>query len=360
MGAHTIHRDATPRELSAMRRAFELARRGSADDPNPQVGCVLLSPDARTLAEGWHRGAGSPHAEADALAKARVSATSTRGATAVVTLEPCSHWGRTGPCAEALVKAGITRVVFSVPDPNPVASGGAEYLRSHGVDVVVGALEAEGRELLGRWLASIAAPSHITVKLAATLDGRIAAADGTSQWITGAEARAHAHQVRAGMDALIIGTGTALADNPSLTARKTDGSLQGHQPARVVMGARALPEDAALRGPGGPLVTLASHNPNHVVAALGQRGLTKLLVEGGPTVTSAFLAAGLADEIHAYIAPALLGAGPSAVTKLGITTIADAMRWHTTEVRQLGDDVLLVAQPISSGRSPSEVECNTN
>jgi len=126
------------------------------------------------------------------------------------------------------------------------------------------------------------------------------------------------------------------------------------------MGARALPEDAALRGPGGPLVTLASHNPNHVVAALGQRGLTKLLVEGGPTVTSAFLAAGLADEIHAYIAPALLGAGPSAVTKLGITTIADAMRWHTTEVRQLGDDVLLVAQPISSGRSPSEVECNTN
>ena len=204
-------------ETAAMDRALLLARRGPEHGPNPRVGCVLLAPDGSVLAEGWHRGAGTSHAEIAALAAARAARRRTRGATAVVTLEPCDHTGRTGPCSEALLRAGVRRVVFAVEDPNPVAAGGAARLRAAGVDVVSGVRAAEAAQLHEVWAFAVrTGRPFVTLKTAATLDGRVAAADGTSRWITGPEARAHAHAVRAGVDAIAVTTGTVLADDPEL------------------------------------------------------------------------------------------------------------------------------------------------
>ncbi|MCG2797793.1 MAG: bifunctional diaminohydroxyphosphoribosylaminopyrimidine deaminase/5-amino-6-(5-phosphoribosylamino)uracil reductase RibD [Cellulomonas sp.] len=325
-----------------MRRAFELAARGPAADPNPRVGAVLLASDGRTLAEGWHRGAGTPHAEISALTAAAESGIDVRGATAVVSLEPCNHTGRTGPCSLALIAAGVGRVVYSVPDPNPTAAGGAERLMDAGVQVVGGVLVDEGRAVLGAWIARVTRP-FVTLKLAATLDGRVAAADGTSRWITSPLSRRHAHDVRAQMDAVLVGTGTVLADDPALTARDGAGLLVSHQPMRVVVGHRDVPDGAALRGPGGPLVHLRTHDPYEVLGELARRGAHRVLVEGGPRLSAAFLRAGLVDELHTYLAPVLLGAGPSAVADLGITTIDDAVRLVPTRVVRLGPDVLVVA-----------------
>jgi len=331
-------------EVDAMRRALDLARRGPLAGPNPRVGAVLLSPTGEVLAEGWHRGAGTPHAEVAALADAAARGATVRGATAVVTLEPCNHTGRTGPCSEALLAAGVARVVVSVPDPNPVAAGGADRLRTEGVEVETGLLADEGRELLGAWLPSVErGRPFVTLKLATSLDGRIAAADGTSRWITSDVARQHAHQLRGEVDALAVGTGTVLADDPSLTARTADGELRGHQPLRVVVGRRDVPAGARLYGPGGELVHLRTHDPAHVLAELGRREVRHLLVEGGPTLAAAFLRAGLVDEVHAYVAPVLLGSGPSAVADLGVSTIGEAVRLTTRSVLPLGPDVLVVA-----------------
>ena len=362
-------------ELAAMDRALELARRGPNHGPNPRVGCVLLAaPGSQTsggssaanpcaanasgddrpglqeprgvLAEGWHAGAGTAHAEAAALRSARSRGVDVRGATAVVTLEPCNHRGRTGPCAQALLDAGIARVVIAVRDPNPIAAGGAAHLRAGGVDVEAGLREAEGRALLRTWLAAVERNRpFVTLKLATSLDGRVAAHDGSSRWITSAVARRHAHDLRATVDAIAVGTGTALADDPSLTARNAAGELVGHQPLRVVVGNRDLPPDARLRGPGGELVHLRTHDVAEVLAVLQTREVRHLLVEGGPALAAAFLQAGVVDEIHAYIAPVLLGAGPAAVGDLGIGSIDAALRFVPDEPLPLGPDVLIVARP---------------
>jgi diaminohydroxyphosphoribosylaminopyrimidine deaminase/5-amino-6-(5-phosphoribosylamino)uracil reductase len=339
-------------ERDAMARALELAARGPAHGPNPRVGCVLLA-GARSesgtvpgavLGAGWHRGAGTPHAEVAALADARSRGQVVRGATAVVTLEPCDHTGRTGPCSVALLEAGVARVVVAVPDPNPVAGGGAARLRAAGVDVVVGVEEAAGRALLRPWLTAVGrGRPFVTLKTAATLDGRIAAADGSSRWITSPEARAHAHALRAEVDALVVGTGTALADDPALTARTAAGELAEHQPLRVVVGERDVPAGGRLAGPGGALLHLRTRDPREVLAALQAREARHVLVEGGPTLAAAFLRAGVVDQVHAYVAPVLLGAGRAAVADLGIETIGDALRLRTRDVRQLGPDVLVVA-----------------
>ncbi|CAN5283199.1 bifunctional diaminohydroxyphosphoribosylaminopyrimidine deaminase/5-amino-6-(5-phosphoribosylamino)uracil reductase RibD [soil metagenome] len=351
-------------ELEAMQRAVDLARRGPAHGPNPRVGCVILA--ARTtaapdepgvpggarravLGEGWHRGAGTPHAEVAALADARGRGADVRGATAVVTLEPCDHTGRTGPCSIALLEAGIGRVVISVPDPNLAAAGGAERLRGAGIDVAQGLLREQGIEVLGAWFPAVErGRPFVTLKLAASLDGRVAAADGTSRWITSDVARAHAHRLRAEVDAIAVGTGTVLADDPSLTARTASGELTEHQPLRVVVGLRDVPSGARLHGPGGELVHVRSHDPAEVLAVLAALEVRHLLVEGGPRVAAAFLGAGLVDEVHAYVAPVLLGSGLSAVADLGITTIADAVRLVPREVLHLGPDVLLVATPTTA------------
>jgi diaminohydroxyphosphoribosylaminopyrimidine deaminase/5-amino-6-(5-phosphoribosylamino)uracil reductase len=335
---------ASAAEILALRHAFALARRGPEHGPNPRVGAVILAPDGSTLGEGWHRGAGTPHAEVAALADAAARGHDVHGATAVVTLEPCDHTGRTGPCSRALLAAGVARVVVSVQDPNPVAAGGAARLREGGVDVLTGVLEDEGRTLLHPWLHAVRhGRPFVTLKLATSLDGRVAAADGTSRWITSQVARQHAHDLRSRVDAIVVGTGTALADDPALTARTADGALVEHQPMRVVVGDRDLPASARLRGPGGPLLQLRTHEPAEVLRALAGREVRHALVEGGPTLAAAFLRAGLVDEVHAYVAPVLLGAGRSAVGDLGIATIADALRLIPVHVQPLGPDLLVVA-----------------
>lgn len=335
------------REKAAMRHALELARRGPRG-VNPQVGAVLLSPAGDVIAEGWHHGAGTAHAEVDALSKAPADAV--RGATAIVTLEPCNHTGRTGPCSEALIAAGVSRVVYAIADPGHEAGGGACRLREAGVDVSAGVLADEAEELLSGWLTvqRLGRP-HVTVKWAQSLDGRIAAADGTSRWITGAAARADVHRRRALADAILVGTGTVLADDPALTAR-VDGALADDQPLPVVIGRRPVPEDAALRRHPRPF--LQFDDLDAAMADLRSRGVQTVFVEGGPTVASAVVRAGLADELLVYTAPVLIGGPLLAVDELGITTIADALRLRTTHVERLGDDVLIVARPAASDRSP--------
>ena len=350
----------------ALARAVALAERGPAGGPNPRVGCVVTDADGVVLAEGSHRGAGTPHAEAAALAAAAAQGTALRGTHAYVTLEPCAHTGRTGPCAEALIDAGVASVTYAVADPNPVAAGGAARLRAAGVDVR-GPLDPAGAAgaLVREWSSAVRrGRPFVTVKTAATLDGRIAAADGTSRWITSPEARAHAHGLRARVGAIDVGTGTALADDPALTVRLPAAASGTHtstgptiargddecQPWRVVVGLRDLPDDARVRGE--RFVHVRSHDPAAVLAELHARDVRHVLVEGGPRLVTAFLRAGLVDEVYAYVAPVLLGAGKSAVEDLGVATIADAVRLHPRSITQLGPDVVLVCdlsqEPVGS------------
>nr|WP_141494245.1 bifunctional diaminohydroxyphosphoribosylaminopyrimidine deaminase/5-amino-6-(5-phosphoribosylamino)uracil reductase RibD [Kytococcus schroeteri] len=329
-----------------MRRALELAARGPATDPNPRVGCVLLDAAGRTLGEGWHRGAGTPHAEVAALSDAEQRGLDVGGATAVVTLEPCNHTGRTGPCAEALCEAGVARVVVAQPDPTPLAAGGADRLRAAGLEVTTGVLADEARAL-NRWFTASAHLGRpvVTLKLAATLDGRVAAADGTSQWITGPDARRDVHRQRAQAGAVVVGTGTALADDPRLTVRLPEGEQVDRQPLRVVVGTRQLPASARVLDDAAETLLLATHDPAEVLAALRERGVHHVWLEGGPTLGAAFLRAGLVDRLVTYLAPALLGAGAPLVADLGIDTVEEALRWQLDDVTRLGDDVRLTLTP---------------
>ena len=337
-------------ESRAMSRALELALRGPRG-VNPQVGAVLLSPDGEVIAEGWHQGAGTPHAEVDALSKLADGAA--RGATAVVTLEPCNHTGRTGPCALALIEAGVTRVVYALDDPGAVSGGGADRLRAAGVEVESGEQADAAHAVIADWLtAQRLGRPHITVKWAQSLDGRAAADDGTRQWITGPAARADVHRRRAEADAIVVGTGTVLADDPALTARDGD-ALHPRQPMPVVIGSRATPADAAVhRHPRTPLF-YDTRDLHAVVADLHSRGVQSVFVEGGPTLASAFLAAGLADRVLAYVAPVLLGGSRLALTDIGVPTIAAARRLTVDEWVPLGPDLLAVAR-IDTASSPDE------
>ncbi|MCD4526102.1 bifunctional diaminohydroxyphosphoribosylaminopyrimidine deaminase/5-amino-6-(5-phosphoribosylamino)uracil reductase RibD [Nocardioides sp. cx-173] len=326
----------TAAERTAMLRALELAATpGVPLGPNPRVGCVLLADDGRMVAEGFHRGAGTPHAEADALARAGAAA---RGSTAVVTLEPCNHTGRTGPCAQALVAAGVRRVVFAQPDPNPVAAGGADTLLAAGVEVESGLLEEESRALNRVWtFATERGRPFVTWKFATTLDGRSAAPDGTSRWVSGLAARRDSHRLRALCDVMLVGTNTVAVDDPRLTVRDEHDRPLPTQPLRVVMGERDVEHDRRIfdeTQPGGSL-HLRTRDPRTALAELRARERQHVFLEGGPTLAAAFLRAGLVDEIVAYVAPMLLGAGRSAVGDLGITTIADALRPVVTDVTVL-------------------------
>ena len=326
-----------------MRRALALAARGPATGVNPQVGCVLVNDAGEVVAEGWHRGAGTPHAEVDALSKI-ADAT---GLTAYVTLEPCNHTGRTGPCSVALIEAGVARVIYSVSDPNPQAGGGAERLRAAGIEVEGGLLASDTDALLHPWLTAVRlGRPFVTVKWAASLDGRAAAADGTSQWITGTAARQHVHERRALADAIVVGTGTVLDDDPSLTARGDAGELMEHQPIPVVIGERAVPADAKLRSHPAGLIESGSRDLGAVLADLYDRDIRRVFVEGGPTLASAFIQAGLADELLVYLAPTLIGGPRLAITDLGITTIADQRRLTITGLDRIGDDVVITARSI--------------
>jgi diaminohydroxyphosphoribosylaminopyrimidine deaminase / 5-amino-6-(5-phosphoribosylamino)uracil reductase len=324
-------------ERAAMLRALALASTpGVPLGPNPRVGCVLLAPDGTTIAEGFHRGAGTPHAEADALARAGADAA---GATAVVTLEPCAHTGRTGPCAQALVDAGVARVVFAQPDANPVARGGAETLRDAGVDVVGGLLADEARSVNRVWTFAVEHQRpFVTWKLATTLDGRSAAADGTSRWVSSLPARRDTHRLRRECDAILVGTGTVLVDDPRLTVRDDDDRdlPPDRQLLRAVMGLRPVPADRRVLDDTAETVVLPTRDPHEALATLFARDRQHVLLEGGPTLAAAFLQAGLVDEVVAYVAPMLLGAGLVSVGDLGVGTIEDAWHLDPTDISTVG------------------------
>lgn len=330
-------------EWRAMGRARELALRGPRG-VNPQVGAVVLSPIGEVLAEGWHRGAGNPHAEIEALS--RLSPEDARGATMVVTLEPCNHTGRTGPCSVALIEAGVARVVYAVTDPAEPSAGGADRLRAHGIDVEGGVRADEVTEMLESWLTVMRlGRPFVTVKWAQSLDGRAAADDGTSKWITGPDARADVHRRRAEADAIVVGTGTVLADDPALTARLDNGELAPSQPLPVVIGTRPVPPDAALQRHPRGLIETGTRDLGAILGDLRERGVQSVFVEGGPTLASAFIREGFADRILTYIAPVLLGGARTAIDDLGVSTMTDARRLTLTGIERLGDDILLTTEP---------------
>ncbi len=336
-------------EADAMRLALQRAATpGVPLGPNPRVGCVLLR-DGEVIATGYHRGAGTPHAEADALNQCPDAS----GATAIVTLEPCNHTGRTGPCAQALIDAGVTRVVYALDDPNPLAAGGAQTLREAGVEVTSGLLADEAESVNRAWLLGVRrGRPMVTWKFAATLDGRSAAADGTSKWITGPQARADVHRLRGECDVILVGTGTAAADDPLLTVR--DGRV--HQPLRAVMGLRDVSPELRVFNHDAETILLRTREPAQALAELYEAGRRHVWLEGGPTLASAFLQAGLVDEIIAYLAPALLGAGRNAVADLGVSTIGDTMRLRLTEVTRLGGDLRLTLTPMQPEAIPPDTK----
>lgn len=362
----------------AMRRAIELAARGlGSTSPNPVVGCVITDASGAVVGEGWHERAGGPHAEVHAL---RAAGPAARGGTAYVTLEPCNHTGRTGPCARALVEAGIARVVYAVADPNAQASGGAATLRAAGIDTEAGLLADEAEAGNAAWLTSVRlGRPYILWKYAATLDGRIAAADGTSRWISSAESRADVHRLRAEADAVVVGSGTLRADDPHLAVRGIEGA---QQPLRVVLDTRATvrPTARVLDEAAPTLIvvadTLGEAATRHLAGVelarlpydkygisvdallreLYARGIRSVLLEGGPTLAGAFVAAGAVDKVVGYLSPVLLGAGPAALADAGIGTLAEALRLEITETVRIGTDIRVTAVPTAAPSAPTALK----
>jgi diaminohydroxyphosphoribosylaminopyrimidine deaminase/5-amino-6-(5-phosphoribosylamino)uracil reductase len=328
---------------AAMTRALELALLGPAHGVNPQVGAVILDSELNIISEGWHLGSGTPHAEVAALAKlAAVPA----GATAVVTLEPCNHTGKTGPCAQALIAAGISRVVYASSDVGDASAGGAATLRAAGVEVIGGVMAAEADYQNRVWLTATAkGRPYVTLKWASSLDGRAAATDGTSQWISGPESRADSHARRAEVDAILVGTGTVLADNPTLTARRPDGTLYEHQPLRVIVGDSAVPANFNIFNDQAPTLHLQTRDLNQVMVELYARGVKHVWVEGGPTLASKFVAANLVDEFVVYLAPMLLGGTRNALGEIGVASMPQAKHLAIRSTQTLGNDLLVVAHP---------------
>lgn len=354
-----------------MGRAIELAARGLyTTDPNPRVGCVLVR-DGQIVGEGWHARAGEPHAEVNAV---RAAGDRARGATAYVSLEPCRHQGRTGPCTEALVQAGVQRVVAAMADPDPRNAGkGLEALRAAGVHVDCGVLEEQARSLNpGFVMRHTHGRPYVRVKTAASLDGRTAMADGESKWITGPAARRDVQRLRARSSAVLTGSGTVLADDPALTVRATELGEEAdfQQPLRVVVDRRLrTPVDAAiLRGPGTTLIATRGDHGHRgralrdagaelvvldadrelpaLMGALARRGVNEVLVEAGASLAGAVLEQGLADELVIYLAPVLLGDGARGMFHLpGVASLAQGLGLVITGVEPLGDDWRVTARP---------------
>jgi diaminohydroxyphosphoribosylaminopyrimidine deaminase/5-amino-6-(5-phosphoribosylamino)uracil reductase len=347
----------SPAENRAMELALDTAKLGYRG-ANPLVGAAVLDSTGEVLSIGYHSGAGSPHAEIDALANLRHRISQQQDlsdCTMVVTLEPCNHHGRTGPCAAAILDAGIGNVIYAAADPTPEATGGGGFLRQAGIGVRSGLLQERALELNHRWFqAKSDGRPFTTMHIAQTLDGLIAAPDGTSQWITSAESRQDSHGIRGRVGAIIAGTGTVLADDPRLTARDESGAATKSQPLRVVMGLRDVPEHSAIRGDDGRFVHLRTHDPAEVLGELAKRGVGHAMVEGGAAVAGAFLQADLVDELVLYLAPMLLGDGTRSTGDLGIRTLAEASQWRWDNsgggrTSNLGADLRLHLEPMPHG-----------
>jgi diaminohydroxyphosphoribosylaminopyrimidine deaminase / 5-amino-6-(5-phosphoribosylamino)uracil reductase len=323
----------------AMKLAIELANQVKGTTyPNPPVGAVIVDQEGRIVGVGATQPAGGDHAEVMALRRAgRLAA----GGIAVITLEPCNHFGKTPPCVNALIEARVGTVIYAIDDPNAIAGGGTGRLNAAGVQVRSGIMAADVtagplREWLHKQRTGL---PHVTWKYATSIDGRSAAADGSSQWISSDAARADLHRRRAIADAIVVGTGTVLADNPSLTARLPDGSLAPQQPLRVVVGKREVPPEAKVLNDDSRTMVIRTHDPVEVLKALADR--TDVMLEGGPTLAGAFLRAGGINRILAYVAPILLGGPVSAVDDVGVSSMAHALRWQFDAVQQVGPDLLL-------------------
>ena len=311
--------------MSFLERALELAERGrGTTNPNPVVGAVLVR-DGEVVGEGWHERKGEPHAEANAIAAAGDRA---RGSTLYVTLEPCTHVGSTPPCTQAVIDAGVTKVVVGTRDPSAAAGGGLEQLREAGIeaDVADGELAFEARRQIEAWLTWVTkSRPFVTYKAAMTLDGRLTVPG--SRWISGEESRRLVHELRAASDAVAVGMGTARADQPELTARDV-GAVR--QPRRLVFGSGPMPDGVDLELRSGPL--------EEELGELAGEGVQSLLLEGGPTLATAFLQAGLVDKLLVFVAPKLAGAGPTLLGELD-----EPVELSRFETRRVGEDLLLTA-----------------
>jgi diaminohydroxyphosphoribosylaminopyrimidine deaminase / 5-amino-6-(5-phosphoribosylamino)uracil reductase len=352
------------REL--MLRALGLAARGLfSTSPNPRVGCVVAR-DGRVIGEGWHERAGEAHAEVRALADVKARGESPRGATLYVTLEPCNHHGRTPPCSEAIIAAGVARVVYAMADPHTAAAGGAARLAAAGVRMETGLLEDEAHELNLGWLKRLrAGQPWVRVKVAASLDGRTALQGGESQWITGAEARADGHRWRARACAILTGVGTVLQDDPQLTVRAVETS---RQPLKLVIDRRGeLPAGARMLA-GGPVIVFSAETPRVAWSAnvesivipgpdgkvdlgamlrlLAAREMNEVHVEAGAKLNGALLAAGLVDELLIYLAPCLIGDPARGMFDLPVPLqrLASRVRLRATEIVRVGDDWRVLAR----------------
>ncbi len=355
-----LNTDAQPDDLFWMRRAIELARLGQySTKPNPNVGCVIVK-DAQLLGEGFHPRAGQPHAEVFAL---RQAAEQARGATAYVTLEPCAHYGRTPPCAKALVDAGVVKVVVACPDPNPLVAGkGVQILKDAGIQVDVGVAEAEARQLnLGFLKAMATGVPYVRLKVASSLDGRTAMASGESKWITGTAARADVQHWRAISAAVLTGIDTVLADDCLLNVRHLEGVDDIHsvvQPKRIILDRQGrLPLSAQILQQPETVMVMGPYRAE--LAALGvlqlepqplatllaqlvqQHQIYDVLVEAGATLSTAFLQEGWVDEVISYVAPTLLGRSARAMFNAEFEQMAEQLRFKLCDVTQLGDDVRL-------------------
>ena len=354
-----------------MELALALAERGlGRTSPNPPVGAVLVR-DGRVIGEGFHCKAGLPHAEVEAIADAASRGNDVQGATLFCTLEPCCHTGRTGPCTEAIIRAGISQVVFGCTDPNPKVSGrGAAALRAAGIEVTTGVLEERCRDIIRFFAKHVTtAMPFVTMKAATSLDGKLTAAHGESRWISCEESREAAHRLRDQHDAVMVGIGTALRDNPRLTCRIPEG----RSPVRVVVDSSArLPPDASmLHETGRTIVAVTEHAPllraealaaagaevllcdavngrvslKDLLGKLGQQGIASVLLEGGSELNAAMLAEGLVDRVLLFVAPLLIGGDAKGLVGGETPALADALRLTSLSVRRSGADILVEARP---------------
>jgi diaminohydroxyphosphoribosylaminopyrimidine deaminase/5-amino-6-(5-phosphoribosylamino)uracil reductase len=331
---------------AAMARAIECANYGLGKTfPNPIVGAVITSATGEFISEGFHQGA--DHAEVIAI---KAASEIPAGSIIYVTLEPCNHQGKTPPCVDAIIASGIKKVVFAVGDPNPVAAGGTERLQKSGIEVVSGIGEVQARHENRAWLTKIEKNRpRITWKIAATMDGKVAASDGSSKWITGEPARADVAMMRSQVDAIVTSTATAIADNPGLTAKGL-----GKNPVRIVMGTRELNNDLQILGNDAETLLIKSHDFSELLMVSKDRGFNSLMIESGPTFGTALLMDELIDEIVLFQAPTFLGSGTPAIGDLGITNISGRLDFEISDVEVIGADLKITllksAKPTEGGR----------
>ena len=329
------------RAEAAMAHAIECARLGLGKTfPNPIVGAVITTATGELISEGFHQG--GDHAEVIALNAAKEIPA---GSILYVTLEPCNHHGKTPPCVDAIIKSGIKKVVYAVADPNPAAAGGAERLRAAGIEVQSGIGEEEARLVNRAWLTKMElGRPHITWKIASTMDGKVAASDGSSKWITGELARTDVAQMRSQVDAIVTSTSTVIADDPLMTSKGF-----GKDPVRIVMGTTEIKAGAQIFNDSAETVLVKSRDLKELITLVNERGFNQLLIESGPTFGTALLREDLVDEIVLFQAPTLFGSGTPAIGDLGITNISGRLDFEISDVEMFGSDLKITLIKSANG-----------